>query len=277
MKQLFNTKRKCRLTQHLNSHLQDRQFNKIYSSVSFQGICSPMYHMRYAFNHLFSIISCYYNPPMMIHKQWASIKYRVLFKSNKHKEFPVLWNLTKQTCFCYKKEVGGKMNKSRNATEHRTSLTSFLKIVSASPTYGTDSSGINSFTWSTWADVWIGSNITGPLPFTISKGIFIPESGVRMSENKITCHRISIKQIINGNKIRTITQKVWWKSINKLMSARELSYSIRLENMPRLQRNFHHEINIFRSFTEWRIFLTDGLVTLVNKAWQIRSIFNQHT
>lgn len=143
-----------------------------------------------------------------------------------------------------KKNTGCKMNKSRDAMEHRTSQTSFLKIVSASPTYGTESSGTNSLTWSTWEAVWIGSNMTGPLPFTISKGIFIPESGVRMSENKITCHISSTKQIVNGNKIRTIAQKEWWKNawkgIHILMSARELSYSIRLENMPRLQRNFHH-------------------------------------
>lgn len=65
--------------------------------------------------------------------------------------------------------------------------TSFRKIVNASPTYGTDSSGMNSLTFSTSVAVLGGSNMTGPFPFMISKGMFIPESGVRISENKMTC------------------------------------------------------------------------------------------
>lgn len=64
--------------------------------------------------------------------------------------------------------------------------TSFRKIVNASPTYGTETSGTNSLTGSTSEASLTGLNIRGPFPFTISKGIFIPERGVRMSENSIT-------------------------------------------------------------------------------------------
>lgn len=65
-------------------------------------------------------------------------------------------------------------------------LTSFLRIVNASPTYGTNSSGTNSTTCATSADVRKGLNMIGPLPLTMSKGMFIPERGVRMSENSMT-------------------------------------------------------------------------------------------
>lgn len=69
--------------------------------------------------------------------------------------------------------------------------TSACNIVNASPTYGTDSSGTNSVTWSTSTAVLKGLCITGPFPFTMSNGIFIPGRGVRMSENNITCQKWS--------------------------------------------------------------------------------------
>ena len=76
--------------------------------------------------------------------------------------------------------------------------TSLRKIVNASPTYGTDSSGLNSLTSSTSTAVARGLKITGPLPFTMSKGMFIPERGVRMSENKMTCHNTRLIQKDNN-------------------------------------------------------------------------------
>ena len=80
-----------------------------------------------------------------------------------------------------------------------TGCTSFRKIVNASPTYGTESSGTNSLTCSTSAAVPRGLNMTGPLPFTMSKGIFIPDRGVRMSENKMTYHNQCERNLIRDN------------------------------------------------------------------------------
>lgn len=84
-------------------------------------------------------------------------------------------------------EVNMQRHLDQKLKQHLDSQTSFRKIVNAFPTYGTDSSGSNSLTWSTSASVFIGSNMTGPLPLIMSKGIFIPERGVKMSENKMTC------------------------------------------------------------------------------------------
>lgn len=78
--------------------------------------------------------------------------------------------------------------KVRRETSIKLCYTSFLKILNASPTYGTQSSGTNSLTLATSSAVCKGSNMTGPLPFMMSNGIFMPERGVRMSENRMTCH-----------------------------------------------------------------------------------------
>jgi hypothetical protein len=83
--------------------------------------------------------------------------------------------------------------------------TSFRKIVKASPTYGTESSGTNSLTCSTSTAVHRGLCMTGPLPFTMSKGMFIPDRGVRMSENKMTYHDQCERNQRNDN--NQLTQK----------------------------------------------------------------------
>lgn len=93
--------------------------------------------------------------------------------------------------FCLVSE--GKPKGKKN--ERKQGPTSFLKIDNASPTYGTDSSGKNSLTLSTSAAVVGGSNMIGPFPFTMSKGIFIPVRGVRMSENKITYKNTNVEDI----------------------------------------------------------------------------------
>lgn len=70
-------------------------------------------------------------------------------------------------------------------------LTSSRKAVRAWPTYGTASAGTNSRTLATSAAVRIGLWMIGPLVFRISKGMFMPVNGVKMSENRITCTRSS--------------------------------------------------------------------------------------
>lgn len=46
------------------------------------------------------------------------------------------------------------------------------------------------------------------------------------------------------------------------MNPRVASYSVRLENLPGLKRNFDNKVNIFGSFSKRRIPLAESLITL---------------
>ena len=105
----------------------------------------------------------------------------------------------------------------------------------------------------------MGSAMMGPFPCTMSNGMFMPESGVRMSLNRMTpsglnashgCSEIStweqkqaVQYLVNGSNIHTTTAELkyaWWHA----------------------QPAYYRQINVFRALPEGLVLSAQLLVHL---------------